>query len=349
MKDIAIIGATGYTGEELINLLLHHSEVRIKSLFVRSSAVNKKIDTVFPYLKGNLSLVLRKINKETIVRDVKDSEIVFLATPHETSLTLVPGLLSDGKKVIDLSADFRFDDCDVYHQWYNARHSEESSTYNSEAVYGLPELYREKIKTSRIVANPGCYPTSVILGCAPLLKKKVVQPESIIIDSKSGISGAGREFVRNFNSNDSFKAYKVTDHRHKPEIEQELSKLAGSPIRVSFVPHLLPIHRGILSTIYMSVKHPVSNNEIIEIFNEFYKDEPFIRVLSEGKLPEIKNVSGTNYCEIGVAADNRTRRLIVITAIDNLRKGASGQAIQNMNIMCGFEETTGLVLCDINN
>ncbi len=342
MKGIAIIGATGYTGEELINLLLRHPEVRIKSLFVRSSAVNKNIDTVFPYLKGKLSLVLRKINKETIAQDVKDSEIVFLATPHETSLALAPELLSQGKKVIDLSADFRFDDCNVYHQWYNARHTDESCKYNFEAVYGLPELYREKIKTSSIVANPGCYPTSVILGCAPLLKEKVIQTDSIIIDSKSGISGAGREFVKNFSNSDNFKAYKVTDHRHTPEMEQELSKLAGSDITVTFVPHLLPIHRGILSTIYMSVKRPVSNEDILEIFNGFYKDEPFIRVLSEGKLPEIKNVAGSNYCEIGVVSDNRTWRLIVITAIDNLRKGASGQAIQNMNIMCGFEETMGL-------
>ena len=216
-------------------------------------------------------------------------------------------------------------------------------SYEKEAVYGLPELYKTKIKQAEIIANPGCYPTSVILGCAPLLVQKLVNTDSIIADSKSGYSGAGRQFVLNEENRINFKAYSVGIHRHMPEIEQELSKLAQRKITLSFTPHLIPVERGILSTIYLSLKENVSLEEIIEMFKSFYHQQPFVRVLNPGQLSEVKNVVLTNYCEISAVLNKRTKQIIVISVIDNLVKGASGQAVQNMNLMCGFEETAGLI------
>jgi N-acetyl-gamma-glutamyl-phosphate reductase len=247
-----------------------------------------------------------------------------------------------GKRVIDLSADYRLRIKSEYEAWYGIRHT--SPRLLTSSVYGLPELYRKDIKKSRLVANPGCYPTGAILGCSPLVKKGLVDLNEIIIDAKSGVSGAGRNPILPLHfseANENFRAYKVNQHQHMPEINQELSKLAKVKVEVTFTPHLVPMNRGILSTIYFTLKGPLTTKDAIKIYREFYKDEPFVRVLDEGKYPETKDVYNTNYCDIGIKIDKM--RAIVITAIDNLWKGASSQAVQNMNIMKGFKETLGLV------
>jgi len=255
--------------------------------------------------------------------------------------------LETGRRLIDLSADFRLRDAACYGQWYGKHRAEHVLR---EAVYGLPELYREKIRGARFVANPGCYPTSVILGMAPLLKGNFVDPGSIIADSKSGVSGAGREpqvgslFCE---VDGGFKAYKIAGHRHTPEIEQELSVLAGRDIRITFTPHLLPLNRGILSTIYASLAKDADAGAVLSAYRTFYREEPFVRVYPAGSFPNVSSVRGSNYCDIGVAVDKRTGRSIVVAAIDNLFKGASGQAVQNMNLMCGFPEATGLDICPL--
>ncbi len=247
-----------------------------------------------------------------------------------------------GRKVIDLSADFRIRDAASYEAWYG-RHT--AAGMIPEAVYGLPELYRDRIRTSRLVANPGCYPTSIILGLAPVLRSRWVETGSVIADSKSGVSGAGRDpqIASLFCEVDGgFKAYKVGRHRHTPEIEQELSLLAGSEMKISFTPHLLPVKRGILSTIYAKLQRDVTGEDATALYREFYRDEPFVRVCRAGEFPNLSSVVGSNYCDIGVTVDPRTRRIIIVSVIDNLIKGASGQAIQNMNLMCSLEEGTGL-------
>jgi N-acetyl-gamma-glutamyl-phosphate reductase len=258
-------------------------------------------------------------------------------------MDLVPDLLAAGKKVVDLSADFRLRDLAVYEEWYQP-HS--SSHLLGEAVYGLPELYRHEIANARIVANPGCYPTSIILGLAPLLKAGAVLPETIIADSKSGTSGAGRGAQTGTlfcEVHDGFRPYKVgRAHRHTPEIEQELSVAAGQPVKVTFTPHLLPISRGILSTVYATLAAGFTRKDLDDLYRRKYQDEPFIRLLAEDTFPATQYVRGSNFCDISCKIDPATNRIIVMTTIDNIVKGASGQAVQNMNIMCGFSETAGL-------
>jgi N-acetyl-gamma-glutamyl-phosphate reductase len=270
-------------------------------------------------------------------------DVVFLALPHGTSMQAAPVFLKAGKKVVDLSADFRLRDVKLYEKWYE-KHSAPKAL--RKAVYGIPELYRNSIKKADFVANPGCYPTSVILGTAPVLKGNWIDETSIIVDSKSGVSGAGREpqigslFCEVASG---FQPYKVGGrHRHLPEMEQELSVLAGHKIKVSFTPHLLPISRGILSTIYAPLKKKCTPAQLTEFYKTFYHDEKFIRIYKTGTFPNISFVRGSNYCDIGVTVDTRTNMVIIVSAIDNLIKGASGQAIQNMNIVCGFPEETGL-------
>jgi N-acetyl-gamma-glutamyl-phosphate reductase len=274
-------------------------------------------------------------------------DLVFLALPHHVSMSVAGAFLEAGIKVIDLSADFRLRDVNTYEKWYG-RHV--APDVLSLAVYGIPELYREQIRQATLTANPGCYPTSIILGLAPILKKGWIDPSTVIIDSKSGVSGAGRDpqvsslFCE---VGEAFKAYKVGQHRHTPEIEQELSALASRQVTVSFTPHLLPISRGILSTIYATLGKDVSQEDIIREYQAFYRDEPFIRTCKAGSFPNISSVKGSNYCDIGIGIDGRTNRVIIVSSIDNLVKGASGQAIQNMNLMLGLEEGTALQMAPV--
>lgn len=340
MLKIGIVGATGYGGEELIRLLLSHPEVELTALAAKMEGEKTPIPEIFPAFEGSINLTCSDLNVEKMAAG---SELIFLALPHQVSMEIASCFLNLGKKVIDFSADYRFGEAQVYEEWYGVRHTHKELL--QEAVYGLPELYREEIKKARLVANPGCYPTSVILGTAPLLSRGLVDIKNIIVDSKSGVSGAGRWPGKDFHFGEiqeNFKAYKVTGHRHQPEIEEQLSKLARKETRITFTPHLAPMKRGILSTIYMNLREDASPEELGQLYEDFYGDEPFVRVLGLDKFPETKSVWGTNYCHIGLKVDKRIGRAIVISAIDNLIKGASGQAVQNMNLMQGFEEKEGL-------
>ncbi|MFH0762699.1 MAG: N-acetyl-gamma-glutamyl-phosphate reductase [Candidatus Omnitrophota bacterium] len=340
MVNTAIIGATGYAGEELISILLRHPAVRIKNI---SAKIDKpeKISRIYPKFKNRIELVCAEPDLKGII---STSDLVFLALPHTVSMEFVPALIKAGRLVIDLSADYRFKDAAVYEKHYGLKHKNKSLL--SGAVYGLPEIYRAKIKTARLIANPGCYPTASILGLAPLLAFGLADADSIIIDAKSGVTGAGRKLAESFlfsQINEDFKAYKVDAHQHAPEIEQELSKLSGKKLKLTFVPHLLPLNRGILATIYVKKgqRSKVKGQGIIELYKKFYKNEPFVRIKDEGEFPALKDVAGTNFCDIGIKEG--AKYIIIIAAIDNLLKGASGQAVQNMNIICGFPEETGLL------
>ena len=339
MINIGIIGASGYTGAELARILINHPEAKITVATSRQYA-GRPLSEIFPHLKGRVDIICENLPVDELS---KKADLFFTAVPHKTAMDLVPDLLAAGKKVIDLSADFRLRDLAVYEKWYQP-HS--SSHLLSEAVYGLPELYRQDIAKSRLVANPGCYPTSIILGLAPLLAAGAIQPESIIADSKSGTSGAGRVAQTGTlfcEVHDGFKPYKVgRTHRHTPEIEQELSAAAGKNVKVTFTPHLLPISRGILSTIYATLAAGFNRKSIDDLYRQKYQDEPFVRLLAEDTFPATQYVRGSNFCDISYKIDPATNRIIVMTTIDNIVKGASGQAVQNMNIMCGFPETAGL-------
>lgn len=336
----SIIGATGYTGGEVLRLLLNHENVEIGTLTSESYA-GKKVSDIHPNLIGlvNQDFVTLDANKI-----IDESDIIFAALPHGASNKIISKIYSINENVhlIDLSGDFRFDDLSVYEEWYKIKHTDPE--LNKKAVFGLPELYKDKIKKAKLIANPGCYPTSSILGSAPLLKNKLVD-EDVIVDSKSGVSGAGKKLTDNTHfpeANDNFSAYGIATHRHSPEIQQEMEKLFGKKVNLSFTPHLLPINRGILTTIYMNFVNFMETKEILDIYREFYKDCPFVRILPEGKYPQTKAVAGSNFCDIGIKSDKRTGRVIAISAIDNLVKGASGQAVQNMNLMMGFDERAGL-------
>jgi N-acetyl-gamma-glutamyl-phosphate reductase len=338
MINIGIVGVTGFTGQELVRILLKHPKVKISGLFSRSS-YGKPAKILFPEFASNLDLVCEKPDIKNISGKC---DLVFLALPHTFSMELAPKLINAGIKVIDLSADYRLKDTNTYIKFYAKKHKDHLGLKKS--VYGLPELYRDKIKNAKLVANPGCYPTAALLGLAPLVVSKSVDLSSIIIDAKSGFSGAGKKFAESFvlsAGREDFKAYKVGVHQHTPEINQELSKLSGRRINVVFVPHLLPIKRGILETIYLKKSNKGKGKNLIELYKKFYKKEPFIRIKAEGCMPRIKDVAGTNFCDIGIKEDGD--KIIVIGVIDNLLKGASGQAVENMNIMYGFPETAGLL------
>lgn len=335
---VAVVGATGYAGCELIKILLVHPEVTITSV---SGKVEKaeKISEIFPVFENQLDLVCDNVDAPAISGA---SDLIFLALPHKVSMMFAPGFLKDGKKVIDLSADYRLKDTAVYEKWYGTKHT--SPDLLKDAVYGLPELYKEEIAKANFIANPGCYPTGSILGCAPLVGKGLVDISQIIIDAKSGVTGAGRtaSLALNFAEvNENFKAYKINQHQHMPEIDQELSKVSGSKIEVTFTPHLVPMNKGLLSTIYFTLKEEINTSGLLALYKQFYRAAPFVRVLDEGIFPETKNVQGTNFCDVGIKVTGK--RAIVITAIDNLYKGASSQAVQNMNLMQGFDETAGLL------
>lgn len=339
MVKVAIVGASGYTGLELIRLLSVHPEVTITSVTSEQSA-GKKISDLFPTLRGRCDLLLEPLEPSAIAAK---ADVVFTALPHQAAMAVVPAFLAVGKRVVDLSADYRLHDPAVYGAWYEPHKNPELL---SEAVYGLPELRREAIRLARLVANPGCYPTSIILGLKPLLEAGLIDPTTIIADSGSGVSGAGRSAKVDSlycEVNEAFKAYGVGGlHRHTPEIEQELSALAGQQVTITFTPHLVPMDRGILSTIYATPTRTVTTDELVALYAAAYREEPFVRPLPKGQFPSTAFVRGSNFCDIGVAVDNRTNRLIVVSAIDNLVKGASGQAIQNMNLLCGFPELLGL-------
>ena len=338
MVRVGIYGGSGYTGQELLRLLCGHPGAKVVAATSRRFA-GVPVADVYPVFSGRTSLAYTDTSPEEMA---SLADLVFLALPHGVSMEVVPQFLRAGRKVIDLSADFRIRDAASYEAWYG-RHTAAGTI--PEAVYGLPELYRDRIRTSRLVANPGCYPTSIILGLAPVLRSRWVETGSVIADSKSGVSGAGRDpqIASLFCEVDGgFKAYKVGRHRHTPEIEQELSLLAGSEMKISFTPHLLPVKRGILSTVYAKLQRDVTGEDATALYREFYRDEPFVRVCRAGEFPNLSSVVGSNHCDIGVTVDPRTRRIIIVSVIDNLIKGASGQAIQNMNLMCSLEEGTGL-------
>ena len=338
MKRVGIIGASGYTGVELARILTGHSGVELTVATSRQYA-GQPLSQVYPSLAGRVDVVCEYTPVEKLAAK---ADLFFTAVPHQTAMNVVPQLLEAGKKVVDLSADFRIADASVYEKWYQAHTAPDLL---GEAIYGLPEINRQSIAKARLVANPGCYPTSVILAVAPLLRKGLLDLTTLVVDSKSGTSGAGRSAQTGSlfcEVNEGFKAYKVGEHRHTPEIEQELGRAAGQPVTISFTPHLLPISRGILSTIYGSLAKPLSREEAHTILAEAYSEELFVRVMPLGSYPAVQWVRGSNFCDIGLQVDSRTGRVILVSVIDNLVKGAAGQAVQNMNLMLGFPEDEGL-------
>ncbi|MBU2559473.1 N-acetyl-gamma-glutamyl-phosphate reductase [archaeon] len=337
MMKVGIIGASGYTGSELLRILAGHRECEVVCATSRRYE-GKDVSLVNQNLRGIIDL---KFENMTVSEVAKKSDFVFCATPHGTSMDIVPELVKSGVKVVDLSGDFRFNDIATYEKYYDKKHT----AHDIKAVYGLPELHRTKIKEAELVANPGCYPTSAILGLAPLVSEDLIDLEKIVVDSKSGISGAGatpKPATHYTMAADSVSAYKVTSHQHMPEIEQELNLLKEG-VKVSFVPHIVPVIRGLSSTIHVFLERDVSTDDIHSIYEDFYTGEPFVRVLGAGVIPRMSAVRGTNYADIGsFEVDYDRKRAVIVSVIDNLVKGASGQAVQNMNIMMGFDETEGL-------
>ena len=339
MIHASILGATGYSGGELLRLLLSRPGIQLKHLTSESSA-GRPVSSVHPHLRGLTDLRFESLNVGRISRD---SDVVFSCYPHAMGIKPNAAFYKAGLKVIDLSGDFRLPSAGLYKMWYKQKHT--SPQLLKKAVYGLPELFRSQIRKASLISNPGCYATAAALSAAPLLKPLRIDPASLIVDAKSGVSGAGKKITSMYmfsELDENLQAYSVASHRHQPEIEQTLRRFGGVSARVLFSPHLVPMNRGILSVLYASLKKPLSTSQIRSLFLSFYEKEPFVRILPEGELPQTKNVSYTNYCDIGITQDKRTRRVIVIAAIDNLVKGAAGQAIQNMNILFNRPETEGL-------
>lgn len=341
IKEISagIIGATGYAGSELLRLLYQHPKVKIKQLSSKSYN-NQYYNTIYHNFNQICELECIEYDLNTMVEEL---DIIFFALPHGIVSKILTEYNLNDVKIIDFSADFRLKKAELYEKWYNFDH--QNKELLNKAVYGLCELKRELIKKATLVAIPGCYPTVAILSLFPLIKEDLLEEGSIIIDAKSGVTGAGR--VLNLNThfsecNESIKAYNITSHRHTPEIEQELSELNNNPVTINFTPYLTPMNRGILSTCYATPKRPLSYEEIKKIYKKYYFNEFFIRLTNKGIFPETRWVKGSNYCDIGFTYDKRTNRIIVIGAIDNLIKGAAGLAVQNMNIMFGLDETLGL-------
>jgi N-acetyl-gamma-glutamyl-phosphate reductase len=335
MIRVAVLGASGYSALELIRILLRHPDVEITTLTTRKTEY-RPVGEVHPSLAGRLDLRLENLPLSAVA---ERADCAFCCLPHGASAAAVKELLPRGIKVIDLSADYRLNDGAEYQKWYGVEHQDADRM--AKTVYGLPEIYRDQIKASQLVANPGCYPTSAILALAPLLRAGAISPDGIIIDSKSGVSGAGREPKPHLHfpeCNESVSAYGVGTHRHMPEIDQVLSDVAKASVRVVFTPHLIPMDRGILTTCYATPTVGRDDESLLSILQEFYANEPFVRVSS--LLPSTKNVALTNFCDI--TARNVRGRVIVISAIDNLVKGASGAAVQNFNLTHGFPETAGL-------
>jgi N-acetyl-gamma-glutamyl-phosphate reductase len=341
MVKTGIIGASGYSGLELVRILLKHPEASLEFVSGTERVAGSLYSDLYPILRGETDLKCFLTDVGKVIDS--DVELLFLATPNDTSLYMVPEIINNtGKKLIDLSGSFRLKDNALYPEYYGFKNSNMSLI--KEAVYGIPELYADLIRKARLVANPGCYPTSVVLPLVPLFKAGIVNTSCrVVVDSKSGVSGAGRKPSDNTHyveTNESMKAYNLHRHRHEPEIKQELEKAAGSVINMTFSPHLVPINRGILSTIYLQVNNGVKMDDILNLWNKAYSRKKFVRILPAGQLPEIKFVANSPYCDIGFSL--RGNDLIIVSCIDNLLKGASSQAVQNFNLMCGFREEVGL-------
>ena len=335
---VGIIGGTGYTGVELLRLLAGHSACEITSVASRSEA-GKPVSDLFPSLRGSVDLVFTQPDTDAF----KDCDVVFSATPNGVAMEHARGLLDAGVKLIDLAADFRIKDIEEWERWYGLKHG--CPELVEEAVYGLPELNREQIKSARLVANPGCYPTATSLGFLPLLKLNRLDNLTLIADAKSGVSGAGRGVsVANLFAEvaDSFKAYGVSAHRHHPEITQILSSVAEKPVNLTFIPHLVPMLRGILATLYADLQQDVTLEQVQRDYESFYANHPFVDVMPLGSHPETRSVKSSNMCRIALHRATGSDKLVVISTIDNLTKGAAGQAVQNMNLMFGLDESYGL-------
>jgi N-acetyl-gamma-glutamyl-phosphate reductase len=337
MISVSVVGASGYSGAELLKLLVRHSGVRIEKLFANTSA-GKQLADVFPVFHKTLDVVLESYSVDS--RD--KSDLIFIALPSGEAMNIVPGILAAGKRVIDLGGDFRLQDTSLYERYYKRTHS--AAAVLSQAVYGLPEWNKSKIASAALIANPGCYPTSAILPLAPLVKEGMIKLKGIAINSLSGVSGAGKSTSLDMSFvevNESVRAYKVGVHQHLPEIQTVLSTFSSTPISLSFVPHLLPITRGIYTTIHATMIKQYDEQAILTVYEKYYGKAPFIRY-SASAIPEIKNVNYTNYIDIGFRINQEERQIVILSAIDNLIKGAAGQAIQNMNILFGLNETEGL-------
>ncbi len=340
MTRIGIVGASGYGGSELVRFLVNHSGGLRVALATSETYAGQRVDSVLPHLRGFIDLTFEALDIDSLKERV---DVVVLAVPHKVAMTFAPQIVAQGLRLVDFSADYRLNDAETYSSWYHVEHTSPELIPN--AVYGLPERYREKIREAEVVANPGCYPSSAILATMPLLNNKLIQLDTIIIDSKSGISGAGpkpKDSTHFPNRESNVVAYNIGKHRHTPEIEQELSAVAGESVSVTFTPHLVPMTRGILSTVYGSLIEPLDTESLLEIYASYYEDEPFIRVLDKEVYPQTKSVLGSNYCDVGIEVDDRTGRVVAMAALDNLGKGAAGAALQNLNLMFGYDETDGL-------
>ncbi|WP_461207156.1 N-acetyl-gamma-glutamyl-phosphate reductase [Clostridium sp. DL1XJH146] len=338
MIDVGIIGATGYAGQQLLWLLINHKEVSIEFIASNSFA-GEKYSSIYENYEGIFDQNCIAIEE---VKEKLDSiDVLFLAMPHGKSFDITKEALNKGVKVIDIGADYRLEDKEVYEQWYKVEHK--LPELLEKAVYGLCEINREKIKNKNLIANPGCYTTASILALYPLMAEKLIDKDSIIIDAKSGVTGAGRKAnigTHYTECNETIKAYGIGTHRHTPEIEQELGKAYGEKVILNFTPHLVPMNRGIISTCYGKLVGEYTEEELYKIYEKYYGNEKFIRIKKE--LPQTKLVRGSNYCDIGLKVDKRTNRVIVVSCIDNLMKGAASQAVQNMNIIFGFNEEEGI-------
>ncbi|WP_223065942.1 N-acetyl-gamma-glutamyl-phosphate reductase [Paenibacillus caui] len=341
---VAIVGSTGYGGVELIRFLLGHPLVEIASV-ISSSSAGEPITVGFPHLSN---ILVNSLDGVDVAEIKSKADVVFTATPAGVSGKLAPQLLEAGLKVIDLSGDFRLKEGAVYEQWY--KREAPAAGLLEQAVYGLCEINGEKVRGVELISNPGCYPTATLLGLIPALQEGWIDPDSIIIDAKSGVSGAGRgtNLTTHYAEiNENLKAYKLNKHQHIPEIEQALAAASGKPVTVTFTTHLVPMTRGIMSTMYARLTGTRSEQELIDLYRNYYEGRPFVRIREAGKYPATKEVYGSNYCDIGFAADPRTGRLTIVSVIDNVVKGAAGQAIQNLNLMMGWDETTGLTLSPV--
>jgi N-acetyl-gamma-glutamyl-phosphate reductase len=348
--SVAIIGASGYSGEELVRLLLHHPDARLTAVTSRQYA-GQSVAQIFPRFASHPTAQDLRFSEPQVTTLTDQADIVFLALPHGVAADYAIPLLEQHKRVIDLSADFRLKSPERYREFYGHEHPAPELLKTS--VYGLPEAHRDKIRSAQLVASPGCYPTSILLPTLPLLRAGLVSPEGMIADSLSGVSGAGRKAESGYlfcECNESLRAYGLPKHRHLSEIEEQLALASGQATTVQFTPHLVPVNRGILTTLYLKPTHPSRDNDakafahnVFDCYQAAYAQEPFVRLLTDTALPDTKNVVGTNVLEMAWRVDPRTGRLIVVSAEDNIIKGASGQAVQSLNLMCGFSETSGLL------
>ncbi|MBI3624891.1 MAG: N-acetyl-gamma-glutamyl-phosphate reductase [Candidatus Rokubacteria bacterium] len=342
MLKVAVAGASGYMGAELLRLLFGHPHVHVIAA-TSDRLEGEPLEALYPHLRGLTTLSFQGLDAERLA---KEADCVFLALPHMESQKAVPLLRRCGRKVIDLSADYRLKDAGAYATWYKTPHVDAEGL--AEAVYGLPELHRKAIASASVVANPGCYPVGAVLAVAPLLKAGWGRGEGIVIDGKSGVTGAGAQgrkvepMYLYTEANENLQAYGVATHRHTPEIEQELSALVGHSVTVGFTPHLVPLNRGLFTTASVPLAKTASTREALDCYREFYAGEPFVRVLPEGTLPTTRAVVGSNFCDVAVVVDARTRRAVCLSAIDNLGKGGAANGVQNLNLMHGWDERTGL-------